>query len=66
MEIINSTFCGDTKIYHKWGKIRWAKLLRFSWFSGVPQKFFHEYKCLSLIVLNNERTYSQGKVKVFP
>ena len=49
--------------------IRWAKLLRFSRFSGVPQKFFHEYKCLSLIILNNEHlctAYGQGNTKIFP
>ena len=40
--------------YRKQGKICWAKFLCFSWFSGVPQKFFHEYKHLSLIELNNE------------
>ena len=38
-------------IYHKRGKIGWAK---FSRFSGVPQFFFREYKCLSLFILNNE------------
>ena len=43
--------------YRKWGKICWAKLSRFLWFSGVPQKFFCEYKCLSLIVLNNEHLW---------
>ena len=40
--------------YCKRGKIHWAKLSHFSPFSGVPRKFFHKYKCLSLIVLNNE------------
>ena len=29
--------------YRKRGKIRWAKLLRFSRFSRVPRKFFREY-----------------------
>ena len=56
-------------IYCKSGKIRWAKLSRFSRFSEVPRKFFHEYKCLSLIILNNEylcTTYGQGNVKIFP
>ena len=43
--------------YRKWGKIRWAKLSCFSWFSGVPQKFFREYKHHSLIVLNNEHLW---------
>ena len=41
-------------VYRKQGKIHWAKLLHFSQFSGVPRKYFHEYKRLSLIVLNNE------------
>ena len=27
----------DDKNYCKWGKIRWAKLSHFSWFSGVLQ-----------------------------
>ena len=40
--------------YCKWEKICWAKLSCFSRFSGVPRKFFREYKCLSLIILNNE------------
>ena len=39
------------------GKICWAKLSRFSQFSGVPQKYFRKYKCLSLIVLNNEQIW---------
>ena len=47
-------FKGQKGIYRKRGKIHWAKLLRFSWLSGVPQKFFLEYKHLSLIVLNNK------------
>ena len=34
---------GITIKYRKQGKIRWDKLLRFSWFSGVPRKFFREY-----------------------
>ena len=38
-------------IYRKRGKIHWAKLLCFSWFSEL-RKFFHEYKHLSLIVLH--------------
>ena len=41
-------------VYRKRGKIHWAKLLRYSWFSRVPRKFFREYKYLSLIILNNE------------
>ena len=35
----------------------------FSRFSEVPRKFIHEYKCLSLIILNNEyfcTAYGQG------
>ena len=55
--------------YRKQGKICWAKLSRFRQFSGVPQKFFHEYKCLSLIILNNEylcTAYGQGNTKIFP
>ena len=28
-------------------------------FSRVPQKFSHEYKCLSLIILNNEHFWSR-------
>ena len=45
------------QIYCKQRKILWVKLLRFSWFSGVLRKFFREYKCLSLIVLNNEHLW---------
>ena len=54
--------------YCKRGKICWAKHLRFSRFSGVPRKFFREYKCLFLIILNNEylcTDYSQGNAKIF-
>ena len=54
--------------YHKRGKIHWAKLLHFSRFSGVPQKFYREYKCLSLTILNNEyfcTAYGQGNAKYF-
>ena len=40
--------------YCKRGKIRWAKLSRFSRFSRVPRKFFRECKCLPLIILNNK------------
>ena len=56
-------------VYHKRGKICWAKLSRFSRFSGVPQKVFREYKCLSLIILNNEylcTAFGQGNTKIFP
>ena len=59
----------NTAYYRKRGKINWAKLSRFSWFSGVPRKFFCECKCLSLIILNNEylcTAYGQGNVKIFP
>ena len=38
--------CGTisfTGYYHKWGKIRWAKLSRFSWFLRVLQKISHEF-----------------------
>ena len=44
----------DHRKYSKQEKIRWVKLSRFSRFSGVPQMFFCEYKCLSLFILNNE------------
>ena len=44
-------------IYRKWENIRWAKLSCFSRFSGVPRKVFHEYKCISLIILNNEHLW---------
>ena len=30
-------------IYCKWGKIRWAKVLRFLQFFSLPQKFSHEF-----------------------
>ena len=42
--------------YHKHGKICWTKISRFS---RVPWKFFHEYKHLSLIILNNEHFWSK-------
>ena len=29
--------------YRKQGKIHWAKLLRFSWFSRVPRRFFSNF-----------------------
>ena len=44
----------ESNMYCKRGKICWAKLLHFSRFSRAPQKFFHEYNCLFLIILNNE------------
>ena len=44
-------------MYCKQGKIRWTKLSHFSRSSGVLQKFFREYKCLSLIILNNEHLW---------
>ena len=56
-------------VYHKRGKICWAKVSRFSQFSGVPQKVFREYKYLSLIILNNEylcTAFGQGNTKIFP
>ena len=40
--------------YCKRRKIHWAKHSRFSRFSRVLQKFFREYKCFSLIILNNK------------
>ena len=56
-------------MYCKRVKIRWAKLSCFSWFSGVPRKFSRDYKCLSLIILNNEylcTAHGQGNAKIFP
>ena len=47
-------------IYRKREKIRWAKYSHFSRFSRVPRKFYHEYKCLSIIVLNNKH-FSPGQ-----
>ena len=32
----------EVQLYCKQGKIRWAKHLRFSRFSRVPQNFFHD------------------------
>ena len=49
----------ETRAYRKQGKIHCAKLSCFSQFSGVLQKFFREYKCLSLLVLNNEHLWSR-------
>ena len=49
---------------NKSNKIRWVKLLHFSWFSGVLQKFFHEYKRLSLIVLNNEYLWPRQRESI--
>ena len=46
--------CMYVCMYHKRGKIRWTKFSHFSRFSRVPRKFFREYKCFSLIILNNE------------
>ena len=51
----------EFSVYRKQGKIRWAKLLRFSWFSEILQTFFCEYKCLSLIILNNEYSLLMAK-----
>ena len=56
---------GKLENYCKRGKIHWAKLLRFSWFSRVPRKLFREYKPLSLIILNN-KYFWQRQCKVFP
>ena len=36
--------------YHKRGKIRWAKLSRFSRFSRALRKFLHEYLYKLLII----------------
>ena len=69
LKCIDTTWVELCVWYCKRGKICWAKLLRFSRFSGVPRKFLHEYRCLSLIILNNEylRTaYGQGNAKIFP
>ena len=44
-------------MYCKREKIRWTKLSHFSRFSGVLQKFFCEYKRLSLSILNNEHLW---------
>ena len=41
-------------IYRKHGKSHWAKLLHSSRFSKIPWKFSHEFKHLSLIILNNK------------
>ena len=51
----------------KQGKIHWAKFSRFSRFSGVPRKFFREYKCIqffSLIVLNNEHLWPRQRESI--
>ena len=66
----SASFVAHIKVpaYRKWGEIHWAKLSRFSRFSVVLRKFSSEYKCLSLVILNNEylRTaYGQGNAKIF-
>ena len=64
--VLNSAQFSQVMMYRKRGKIRWAKLSRFS---GVPRKFFRKYKCLSSITLNNEylcTAYGQGNAKIFP
>ena len=55
---------GLVTMYRNQGKIFWAKLLHFSWFLGVMQKFFREYKCLSLIVLNNEHLWPRQRKSI--
>ena len=50
--------------YCKWGKIRWAKLSLFSRFSGIPRKFFHEYTCLLLIIVNNEYLWPRQRENI--
>ena len=52
------------KVYRKQGKICWTKLSCFSWFSGVPRKFFCEYKCLSLFILNNEYLWPRQRKNI--
>ena len=42
-------------VYRKQGKTCWAKLLRFSHF--WPPNFFHEYKDLSIILLDNKHLW---------
>ena len=49
-----SSYSYIATIYRKRGKIRWAKLSHFSWFSRVLQKISHEYKHLSFTMLNNK------------
>ena len=55
---------GKLENYRERGKIHWAKLLCFSWFSRIPRKLFHEYKLLSLIILNNKYCWPR-QCKVF-
>ena len=50
--------------YRKQEKIRWAKLLHFSRFSGVPRKFSREYKHLSLIALHNEHLWPRQRESI--
>ena len=51
-------------MYRKQGTTRRAKLSCFSRFSEVPQKFFHEYKHLSLIILNNEYLWQRQRESI--
>ena len=51
-------------IYRKHGKISWAKLSHFSRFSGASLKFFCEYMCCSLIVLNNEYLWPRQRESI--
>ena len=44
--------------------IYWAKLSRFSRFSRELCKLFHEYKCLSLMVLNNEHLWLRQRESI--
>ena len=55
---------GHNITYCKWGKICWAKLSRFSWFSRVTWKFFREYKCLSLIILNDKHFWPRQRESI--
>ena len=55
-------WCVTLASYCKQGKICWAKLLHFLWFSRVPLQFFHEFKCLSLIINNKQFWPMQCKI----
>ena len=50
--------------YRQQGKIRWAKLSRFSQYSGVLQKFFCEYTHLSLIVPNKKYLWPRQRKSI--
>ena len=43
---------------------KWGKTFVFSWFSGVPRKFFREYKSHSLIILNNEYLWPRQRENI--